>query len=265
MDFRFKPDEKRSKYYMPDSQTEVYARHPVHGWVEVATFGMYSPSALAEYGIGIPVMNLGLGVERLAMIAYNANDVRQLSHPQFFPTPVTDREIARAVHLREEPISPEGKMLAAAIARIAAENATAPGPCSFDAWQGVFGTTKVKVVVEETEVNAKLCGPACANEIFVHEGSILGVPDAEKWKAVRTEGVTTGITYLDAASTLAAVRIEEAARCGKAALVQVKMAKLPSDINLKIEEFAMRAITDTKKKVDVRGPVFLSVRSVVQE
>jgi O-phosphoseryl-tRNA synthetase len=35
-DFRFQPDEKRSKYYMPDTQTEVYARHPVHGWVEVA-------------------------------------------------------------------------------------------------------------------------------------------------------------------------------------------------------------------------------------
>lgn len=264
-DFRFQPDEKRSKYYMPDSQTEVYARHPVHGWVEVATFGMYSPSALAEYGIGVPVMNLGLGVERLAMIAYNANDVRQLSHPQFFPKPVTDREIARAVHLREEPISPEGKTLAVAITRIATAHATAPGPCSFDAWEGVFGTTRVKVVVEETEVNAKLCGPACANEIFVHEGSILGVPDAEKWKAVRTEGVTTGIAYLDAASALAAARIEEAARCGRATLVQVKMAKLPSDINLKIEDYAMRAITDTKKKVDVRGPVFLSVRSIVQE
>ena len=38
-DFRFQPDEKRSKYYMPDTQTEVYARHPVHDWVEVATFG----------------------------------------------------------------------------------------------------------------------------------------------------------------------------------------------------------------------------------
>jgi len=36
-DFKFRPDEKRSKYYMPDSQTEVYARHPVHDWVEVAT------------------------------------------------------------------------------------------------------------------------------------------------------------------------------------------------------------------------------------
>jgi O-phosphoseryl-tRNA synthetase len=118
--------------------------------------------------------------------------------------------------------------------------------------------------VEETESNAKLLGPACANEIFVHEGSVLGVPDAEKWKQVRTEGVTTGITYLSAVSALAAARIEEAARCGKELTVQVKMAKLPSDINLKIEEYAMRFITDNKKKIDVRGPVFLAVRSVIE-
>jgi O-phosphoseryl-tRNA synthetase len=264
-DFRFQPDEKRSKYYMPDSQTEVYARHPVHGWVEVATFGMYSPSALAEYGIGVPVMNLGLGVERLAMIAYNSNDVRELSYPQFFPHPVTDREIARAVHLREEPVSLAGKTLALAIERTAVANATAPGPCSFDAWEGILGGTPVKVVVEEPETNAKLCGPACANEIFVHEGSILGVPDAEKWKTVRTEGISTGITYLASVASLAAVRIEDATRCRQPITVQVKMAKLPSDINLKIDDYAMRAITDNKKKVDVRGPVFLSVRSTVQE
>lgn len=264
-DFRFQPDEKRSKYYMPDTQTEVYARHPVHGWVEVATFGMYSPSALAEYGIGVPVMNLGLGVERLAMIAYNSNDVRQLVFPQFFPRPVTDREIARAVHLREEPVSAEGKLLAAAIVQVAAANATAQGPCSFAVWEGELGGAKVKVVVEETESTAKLCGPACANEIFVHEGSILGVPDTEKWKQVRTEGMPTGISYLSAVSALAAARIEEAARCGKAVTVQIKMAKLPSDINLKIEDYAMRAVTDTKKKVDVRGPVFLSVRSMIRE
>jgi O-phosphoseryl-tRNA synthetase len=264
-DFRFQPDEKRSKYYMPDSQTEVYARHPVHGWVEVATFGMYSPSALAKYGIGVPVMNLGLGVERLAMIAYNATDLRQLSYPQFFPRPLTDREIAAAVHLREEPASPEGRMLAAAIASTAAANATAPAPCSFDAWEGSLSGTRVKVAVEEPETNAKLCGPACANGIFVHDGSVLGVPDTEKWKAVRSEGVFTGITYLDAVSAQAAAQIEAAATCGKATLVQVKMAKLPSDINLKIDDYAMRAITDAKKKVDVRGPVFLTVRSILTE
>jgi O-phosphoseryl-tRNA synthetase len=264
-DFRFQPDEKRSKYYMPDSQTEVYARHPVHGWVEVATFGMYSPSALAEYGIGVPVMNLGLGVERLAMIAYNANDVRQLCFPQFFPRAISNQEIARAVHLREEPVSAEGKRLANAIAATAAANATAQGPCSFTAWEGSLGVVKVKVTVDESESNAKLCGPACANEIFVHDGSVLGVPDVEKWKQVRTDGVPTGLSYLSAVSALAAARIEEASRCGKGTTVQVKMAKLPSDINLKIEEYAMRFVTDNKKKVDVRGPVFLSVQSTIVE
>jgi O-phosphoseryl-tRNA synthetase len=264
-DFRFQPDEKRSKYYMPDTQTEVYARHPVHDWVEVATFGMYSPSALAEYGIGVPVMNLGLGVERLAMIAYGGNDIRQLCYPQFFPRPLSNREIARAVHLREEPVTTEGKLLSRAIARVAAANATAQGPCSFDVWEGEIGSTGLKVVVEETESNAKLCGPACANEIFVHDGSVLGVPDAEKWKQVRTEGVPTGVSYLSAVSALAAARIEEAARCGRGTTIQVKMAKLPSDINLRIDDHAMRFITDNKKKVDVRGPVFLSVRSIVKE
>ena len=264
-DFRFQPDEKRSKYYMPDSQTEVYARHPVHGWVEVATFGMYSPSALAEYGVGVPVMNLGLGVERLAMIAYNSNDVRQLSYPQFFPHVTTDREIVRAVRLREEPVTAEGRKLTMAIVATASAHADVQGPCSFEAWKGIIGGVRVGVFVEETESTAKLCGPACANEIFVHEGSILGVPDTEKWKLIRTEGVSTGISYLDAVAALAAARIEEAARCGKSTLVQVKMAKLPSDINLKIDEFAMRAVTDANKKVDVRGPVFLAVKSVVEE
>jgi O-phosphoseryl-tRNA synthetase len=264
-DFRFQPDEKRSKYYMPDSQTEVYARHPVHDWVEVATFGMYSPSALAEYGIGVPVMNLGLGVERLAMIAYGGNDIRQLCYPQFFPRPLSDREIARTVHLREEPVSAEARLLAGAIAKVAAANATAQGPCSFDAWEGSLGGVRVKVIVEETESAAKLCGPAYANEIFVYEGSVLGIPDAEKWEQVRTAGVPTGISYLSAVSALAAARIEEAAQCDKATIVQVKMAKLPSDINLKIAEYAMRFITDNKKKVDVRGPVFLSVRSILKE
>ena len=262
-DFRFRPDEKRSKYYMPDTQTEVYARHPVHDWVEVATFGMYSPSALAEYGIGIPVMNLGLGVERLAMIAYQSSDVRQLSYPQFYPSPLTDLQIARAVTFREEPISVKGRQLATAIRATATVHAIEPGPCTFAAWEGQLFGGRIRVYVEEPESNTKLCGPACFNEVFVYQGSVLGVPDNEKWATVRNDGVTTGIVYVEAVAMLAAARIEDAARCGHPLTVQVKMAKLPSDINLRIEDHAMRSITDAKKKVDVRGPVFLTVRSEI--
>lgn len=44
--FLFRPDEKRSKYYIPDTQTEVFAFHPKlvgsnskysDGWIEIAT------------------------------------------------------------------------------------------------------------------------------------------------------------------------------------------------------------------------------------
>jgi len=263
-DFRFQPDEKRSKYYMPGSQTEVYARHPVHDWVEVATFGMYSPSALGEYGIGVPVMNLGLGVERLAMIAYQSEDIRKLTFPQFFPTDLPDFEIARAVSFREEPKSPAGKQLARAIISTAESHGSEPGPCSFLVSECGIEGRQVRVYVEEPESGTKLLGPACLNRIYAHAGSVLGVPDTEKWKEVRSTGVDCGMTYLSAVATLAAARIEQAARCGQSVTVQVKMAKLPSDINIRIEEYAMRFITDQKKKVDLRGPVFFTVRSELE-
>jgi O-phosphoseryl-tRNA synthetase len=263
-DFRFQPDEKRSKYYMPGTQTEVYARHPSHNWVEVATFGMYSPSALGEYEIGVPVMNLGLGVERLAMISHNAPDMRSLLHPQFFPASLSDLEIARAIGYREDPRSLEGRHLAEAIISSAVAHGDAPGPCSFLAWEGEIGAVFLNVYVEENESNAKLLGPAGMNEIFVHEGNVLGVPDTEKWQKVRNEGISAGITFIAASAHLAAARIEEAASCGKGTTLQVKIAKLPSDLNLKVAEYAMRYITDNKKKIDVRGPVFLTVRSEVK-
>ena len=199
------------------------------------------------------------------MIAYQSNDIRELTHPQFYPQPLSDRDIAGAIHLRMEPASTTGKRMAEAIRDTAAEHAAAPGPCAFTAWTGEIAGRQVEVIVEEPESNTKLCGPACANEIFVHNGSVLGVPDIEKWAQVRRDGVSTGITYLDAVASLAAARIEEAARCGEETRVQVKMAKLPSDINLRIEEYAMRYITDHNKKVDLRGPVFLTVRSVIPE
>ena len=91
-----------------------------------------------------------------------------------------------------------------------------------------------------------------------------GFPTMKNGKRSGSTGCRLGISYLDAVAALAASRIEEGARCGNPVLVQAKMAKLPSDINLKIEEYAMRSITDNKKKVDVRGPVFLTVRSTLE-
>ena len=106
--FKFKPDEKKSKYYTPETQTEVYAYHPKLGeWIEVATFGVYSPIALAKYGIDVPVMNLGLGVERLAMIIYGYEDVRAMVYPQFYEYRLSDRDIAGMIRVDKVPILDE--------------------------------------------------------------------------------------------------------------------------------------------------------------
>jgi len=108
--------------------------------------------------------------------------------------------------------------------------------------------TAIRVFVEEPESGSRLLGPACENEIFVFQGSVLGVPDTEKWKEVRSSGVSTGISYLSAVAFLAAARIERAVACGRPETVQVKMAKLPSDINVRIHEYAMRYITDNRRR-----------------
>jgi len=79
-----RPDEKRSKYYAPDTQFEVFGHLPSGEEVEVATMGLYSPVALSRYGIEHPVLNIGIGVERLAMVTRQAQDIRELVYPQFY-------------------------------------------------------------------------------------------------------------------------------------------------------------------------------------
>src|SRR5659263_351351 len=82
------------------------------GWVEVATFGIYSPSALSQYNIPYPVMNLGMGVERLAMILHDSTDVRALVYPQFqYKTNwvMSDSEIASMIFVEDAPVTGTGK------------------------------------------------------------------------------------------------------------------------------------------------------------
>ncbi len=43
--------------------------------------------------------------------------------------------------------------------------------------------------------------------------------------------------------------------------VRVKMAKLPSDVNVVIADPAMRYITGRNKRIDVRGPVFTAIEA----
>ncbi len=273
--FRFRKDEKRSKYYIPDTQTEVYAFHPKlvgsstkysDGWIEIATFGVYSPAALAEYDIEYPVMNLGLGVERLAMILHDYDDVRKMVYPQLYgKIELKDVDIARGIKIKEVPVTLEGLKMAQKIAEIADQNALAPSPCRFLAYSGKLMDREIEVYVVEEESNTKLCGPAYANEVVVYEGSIYGIPRTEKWKKHFEEGISTGMRYIDAFAYLAAKKIEEAALCGREGeTVRVRVVESLSDINLSIQENVRRYIMWKGGRIDVRGPMFVTVKAEIR-
>ncbi|MBN1324180.1 MAG: O-phosphoserine--tRNA ligase [Methanotrichaceae archaeon] len=271
--FRFLPDEKRSKYYVPGTQIEVYAFHPAlvgsstkyeSGWVEVATFGIYSPTALAEYDIPYPVMNLGLGVERLAMILHNSKDLRALSYPQFQADwRLSPREMAGMITVDLEPATAVGRTIARSIVQACLEHGDAPSPCEFQAWEGELYGRKIRVSVVEPEENTLLCGPAANNEVVIYKDGVLGIPRNQKWEEAFQEGVPTGIRFIDALADLSAHEIEVATLADTKSETRVRIVRGPGDINIRIDPALERWITSYKKRIDIRGPVFTTVRSVV--
>jgi O-phosphoseryl-tRNA synthetase len=276
--FMFRPDDKRSKYYVPDTQIEVFAYHPKlvgsntkysDGWIEIATFGIYSPIALSQYNIPYPVMNLGLGVERLAMILHDATDIRSLTYPQitqYSEWKMTDNELAKNVKVANVPETEEGMEIVKAIVAVCEENGSTPSPCEFPAWEGTIDGKTVKVSVIEPEEETKLCGPAVFNEVVAYENDILGVPDNKKWKKVlENHSARTGLRFLDAFACQAAKDIESAIANGESEVeTRVRIVKVPSEINFRLEPLAQRFITSNKKKIDIRGPVFTTVRATIE-
>lgn len=269
--FRFQPDDKRSKYYVPGTQIEVYAYHPglvgsstkyQSGWVELATFGIYSPTALSQYDIPVPVMNLGLGVERMAMILHNSRDMRALSYPQHQDDwHLGPSVMAKMITVEKTPFSAAGMQIAKAVVDTCLEHGNTPSPCDFPAWDGELFGRKVRVSVVEPEENTKLCGPAYLNEVVVYKDEILGIPRIQKWDEAFQEGVNTEIRFIDAFAELAAYDVEQAAMKGEESETRVRIVRGPGDINLHIDPALERYITSHKRKIDVRGPVFTTVRS----
>jgi len=260
-EFKFRPDRKMSKYYSPGTQTEVFARRDEGEWVEIATFGLYSPVALSRYGIEEPVLNLGLGVERLAMALSGARDIRELVYPQFYAElELSDQEIAGKVFIDKAPSTPEGREIAERIVEVALRHGSEPSPCSFQVYDGELLGRKVRVRLVEVESGTRLLGPAALNKVVVHNGGIYGVSQAKGPAEAVERGVDTGITYIRAFANLAAWEIEKAAREGAAKCrTQVKGVKLPSEINIRVSDSAMRFITSRNKRIDIRGPVFTTV------
>ena len=256
-----------SKYYAPRTEFEVFIKHPKTGeFIEVGDAGFYSPVALSNYEIPYPVFNLGVGLERVLMVETGEADIRALVYPHSYKRAVlSDAELASTIKLEREPDTEVGREIAAAIAGVAERYADEPSPCEFKAYEGELFGMRVKVSVVEPESGTKLIGPAGFNEVYVYEGNIVGVPPSgwerdEFLGKVRDRGISTGIHYMDAFAALAASEIEKAARENRRQVkIRVRNVKLPSDINLEIDEVAKRYVTANKKRIDIRGPVFTAV------
>jgi len=185
---------------------------------------------------------------------------------------LSDTEIAKMVEVEVKPQSEMGIKIGEKIKSTALKYADASAPCEFQAYEGKLWGKNVKVYVYETDVDTKLLGPAARNYIYVYDGNILGIPESclervaivRKTKKAREKGVPIGFSYLDAVASLAAAKIEEAARLGKKSVnVRVRMAKHPSDVNVKVGDIARRFITGRKKKIEIAGPVFIGVRAEI--
>ncbi len=293
--FKFVPDEKKSKYYIPETQTEVYGYHPkLNEWVEIATFGLYSPIALSKYKIDKEVMNLGLGVERIAMVLNQIEDVRELVYPQLYKKlTLDDSEIATMLNYNYYPVTDDGKKLMNKILDIWKNNKDTDSPCEFIIFNsnndGEFLNRNIEVKAIEEEDNTKLLGPAANNHIYIYEGNILGIPEniEETVKKVESnpekydqneiigeipedtkiiydavkEGIPTNIKYIDALAAKSAYKIEESILSGSNELtLRNTIARSLSDVNLRLDDVAMNYINNENKLIDIRGPIFSTIK-----
>jgi len=271
--FRFVQKKVTSKYYTPETEYEGYLFHSgMNRWIEVVNYGLYNPIALARYDLEYPVLNVGIGLERVALALYAVNDVRELVYPQFYvERELSDAEIAEMVKIEAKPQSHVGIRILEKIKFTTLTHSDALAPCEFLAYEGKIMGKKIKVYVYETEAGTKLLGPAALNSIYVYDGNIVGVPEKDMkhmgiLREAREKGLPVGFNYLDAIMSLVAAKIEKAVKLGeKDVNVRITMVKHPSDINIKISDPARLYITSREKKIKIEGPVFIGVRAEIVE
>jgi len=244
-DVRFDTKIATSKYYAPGQEQEVLIKHR-GTWLEVADIGMYSPVAAANFDIRYPVFNAGFGIERLGMLVYRIDDVRELAYPQFAVTEFSDEEIAKSLAYLAGPRTVRGQKIARAIEETARKHKDEIAPCEFMVWKD--RSLEVKIV--EKEAGQRLVGPAGFNEICVVNGSI--------YSDVVPSGVHTGINYMHAIAMGAAAAIENR---DSNPTYQVKGAKHLSDLNLQIPEAILRHIEGHNRKIRIRGAVFVTIEA----
>lgn len=125
------------------------------------------------------------------------------------------------------------------------------------------GVDKKRLIVKvyKKEKDSKLCGPAALNEIVVKKGDIYGVQNLNQSPEM-AGAIKTNISYLAAFSKLVGNIIETKLFEGITEdILEIKsgIVKDMEEINLQLDGRAVRYIMTNKKKIDVRGPMFVNV------
>ena len=247
-----------SNYYAMGTEEEVFADHPtleMEGGVEVADLGMYSPVALARYGIPYPVFNMGLSIGRLAMISSGMEDIRELTHPELYlPPSFSDGEILDSLRPLASPATRAGIELSGAIVETARKHAGAPSPCRFRAWEGRVRRRQVLVELVEPEKGVKLVGPATMNVITAVGGNITS-------KLPEGGDEVRGLSYLQCIADYCAATVEGRAAEGFRGTesIRIGMVRSASDIYLEIPMAIRRYIESNNLKIEIKGPVFTTI------
>jgi phenylalanyl-tRNA synthetase alpha chain len=69
--------------YFPftEPSVEVHVHHPQLGWIELGGAGIFRPEVTLPMGVTVPVIAWGLGLDRMAMVALDIHDIRDLFSP----------------------------------------------------------------------------------------------------------------------------------------------------------------------------------------
>ena len=183
-------------------------------------------------------MNLGCGVERIAMVLNEYNDIREMVYPQLYKKlTLTDRELATMISYNLYPVTDDGINLMKEISNTWMAKHDSKSPCEFEVFNGEFLNHEISLKAIEKEDNTNLLGPAATNEIFVYNGNILGIPqsfikESEDFDDVDVDisklenefkegqsndfiyyaakrGIPTNISYFDALAAMSAYKIED--------------------------------------------------------
>jgi phenylalanyl-tRNA synthetase alpha chain len=73
-EFQFRP----AYFPFTEPSVELHVKHPELGWMELGGAGIFRPEVTLPLGVSVPVIAWGLGLDRMAMVAMEIKDIRDL-------------------------------------------------------------------------------------------------------------------------------------------------------------------------------------------